>query len=122
MVQLSDVRDLSYLDRFTESLHFGESSSAGPVTHPYRLYKLLCQALRLYINQDVDALPSNSGLTGMDAVDPWSVFDFASFGAEASSNGANGTELEPGILSYGLSDWFYGNQQLMNLLDDDVMF
>jgi hypothetical protein len=54
----------------------------------YRLYKLLFEAPRLYINQNAGILPSNRGMTGMAAVDHWTAFDFASFGAEASGGGA----------------------------------
>jgi hypothetical protein len=113
IVQLSDGTDLLYLDRFTESLELEESSTES-ITHPFRLYKLLCQAARLYIEQDIPPLLVNEA-TDTDIVDPWSVFDFASFEANNNSDlGAN--------LSHGLSDWFYGSQQLMGLLDDDVMF
>ncbi|KAI1750974.1 fungal-specific transcription factor domain-containing protein [Xylaria castorea] len=115
-VQLSDSADLHLLDRFSESLQQGEPSSDS-ITHPYRLYSLLCQAARLYIKQS----PSTP-LDGIDmgTVDPWSVFDFAAFG-NGAGNGADGSDLSQ-PLSHGLSHWFYGNQQLMGLLDDDVMF
>ncbi|KAI0428421.1 fungal-specific transcription factor domain-containing protein [Xylaria sp. FL1042] len=116
IVQLSDGADLFYLDRFSESLQL-EGSSAESITHPYRLYRLLCQAARLYIKQDV---PPVSYAADMGSVDPWSVFDFASFGNEGD-DGSIGSELDHN-LSQGLSHWFYGNQQLMGLLDDDVMF
>ncbi|KAI0456635.1 fungal-specific transcription factor domain-containing protein [Xylaria acuta] len=116
IVQLSDGADLYYLDRFSESLQHGESS-AESITHPYRLYNLLCQAARLYIKQNP---PTSLNGVDMGTIDPWSVFDFASFGNEAS-NGAGGSDVSQ-PLSHGLSHWFYGNQQLMGLLDDDVMF
>ena len=36
---------------------------------------------------------------------------------------ASAESLETGSpQSYGLSDWYYGNQQIMNLLDDDLIF
>ncbi|KAI0183892.1 hypothetical protein EV127DRAFT_445642 [Xylaria flabelliformis] len=116
-VQLSDDTDLHYLDRFSESLRHGEPSSES-ITHPYRLYSLLCQAARLYIKQNPD-----TSLHGIDmgTVDPWSVFDFAAFGNGAASHGADGSDLGQPPL-HGLSHWFYGNQQLMGLLDDDIMF
>jgi hypothetical protein len=115
-VQLSDGADLFYLERFSESLQLG-GSSAESITHPYRLYKLLCQAARLYIQQSAPAI-----LNEVDpgSVDPWSVFDFAAFGNEADNGGD--TSDPDHNLSHGLSHWFYGNQQLMGLLDDDVMF
>ncbi|KAI0101628.1 fungal-specific transcription factor domain-containing protein [Nemania sp. FL0031] len=112
-VQLSDGVDLLYLERFSESLKLA-GSSAESITHPYRLYKLLCQAARLYIKQNG---PSTLGETDVGSADPWSVFDFASFGDEVDG-GVDGS----GHLSHGLSHWFYGSQQLMGLLDDDVTF
>ncbi|KAI1356802.1 fungal-specific transcription factor domain-containing protein [Xylaria sp. FL0043] len=116
IVQLSDGADLIYLDRFSESLRL-EESSVESITHPYRLYRLLCQAARLYIKQDV---PPVSHEADMGSIDPWSVFDFAAFGNEAGDE-VDGLEIDQN-LSHGLSHWFYGNQQLMGLLDDDVMF
>lgn len=115
-VQLSDGTDLSYLDRFSESLRPGESSTES-ITHPYRLYKLLCQAARLYIGQNAPSVPSEAD---MGVIDPWSVFDFAAFENGANS-GVDGSGRD-GQASQGLSHWFYGSQQIMNLLDDDVMF
>ncbi|KAI1368604.1 fungal-specific transcription factor domain-containing protein [Xylaria arbuscula] len=117
-VQLSDVTDLYYLERFSDSLRLGEPL-AESITHPYRLYKLLCQAAGLYIKQ-APPPPPNSYETDMTTVDPWSVFDFASFATEADG-GAYSQGLDHNI-SQDLSHWFYGNQQLMGLLDDDIMF
>lgn len=88
-VQLSDATDLSYLDRFSESLRLGEHS-AGSITHPYRLYKLLCQAAHLYISQDATPVSCEADIS---SVDPWSVFDFASFGTEANG-GADSSALD----------------------------
>ncbi|KAI1428254.1 fungal-specific transcription factor domain-containing protein [Xylaria sp. FL1777] len=116
IVQLSNSTDLFYLDRFSESLQL-EGSSAESITHPYRLYKLLCQAARLYIKQDP---PRGSYEVDTDSFDPWSVFDFASFGNEAN-DGANGSGLDHNP-SQDLSHWFHGHQQLMGVLDDDIMF
>ncbi|KAI1733607.1 fungal-specific transcription factor domain-containing protein [Xylaria scruposa] len=101
-VQLSDDTDLRYLDRFSESLQHGEPSSES-ITHPYRLYSLLCQAARLYIKQNADT--SVHGID-MGTVDPWSVLDFAAFG-HGAGNGADGSDLgQP--LSHGLSHCING--------------
>ncbi|KAI1127902.1 fungal-specific transcription factor domain-containing protein [Nemania abortiva] len=116
IVQLSDSADLFYLERFSESLQLA-GSPAESITHPYRLYKLLCQAARLYIRQNAPPILDEMGV---GSVDPWSVFDFAAFGNEAGGE-ADDSGLD-GQLSQGLSHWFYGNQQLMGLLDDDIMF
>ncbi|KAF2965254.1 hypothetical protein GQX73_g8332 [Xylaria multiplex] len=114
IVQLSDDTDLFYLDRFSESLSLGDSA-AESITHPARLYRLLCQAARLYIKQDI--LPVYHG-SETNSADPWSVFDFTSFENEA------GDRVDTSGLDHDqrLSQWFYGNQQLMSLLDDNVMF
>lgn len=52
---------------------------------------------------------------------PLGEFDFASFGAEVVSlpNEILDTNFHS---ASGLSDWYYNNQQMMNLLDEDVMF
>ncbi|KAI0539300.1 fungal-specific transcription factor domain-containing protein [Xylaria digitata] len=116
IVQLSDDTELFYLDRFSESLWLGDSV-AESITHPSRLYRLLCQAARLCIKQDTPPVHYGSDT---NPVDPWSIFDFTSFGNEAG-DGADSSELDRN-LPQGLSQWFYGNQQLMSLLDDNVMF
>ncbi|KAI1312331.1 fungal-specific transcription factor domain-containing protein [Xylaria venustula] len=119
VVQLSDGADLFYLDRFVESLRLEEESSAAEsITHPYRLYRLLCRAARLYIKQD--AIPVSYEADMNPTENPWGVFDFASFGNEAGG-GLDGSGLDES-LTQDLSHWFYGNQQLMGLLDDDIMF
>ncbi|OTA87219.1 hypothetical protein M434DRAFT_24015 [Hypoxylon sp. CO27-5] len=113
-VQFSDYADLARLDRFATSLRPDEDSTDS-VTHPYRLYELLCQAARLYIGSNNTSLPIDPTLT-QDLPDPLGQFDFAHFGAE------NGNIQAGDARGFELSDWYYSNQQIMNLLDEDVMF
>ncbi|GAP85999.2 putative C6 transcription factor [Rosellinia necatrix] len=115
-VQLSDTADLIYLDRFSESLRLGETS-AESITHPYRLYNLLCRAARLYIEQNDPVVFDEADVR---SVDPWSVFDFAAFG-NGATDGLDGSGLNAHP-TQDLGHWFYGNQQLMGLLDDEIMF
>jgi hypothetical protein len=97
-VQLLDREDLSRLDAFAASL----KSSAGTDTHS-RLYELLCQSARMYIDSNL-SLNDFSQSQSLD-------FDSEILRAE---------ELDDASL-FGAADWYYGNQ-LMSVLDDDVRF
>ncbi|KAI1190689.1 fungal-specific transcription factor domain-containing protein [Nemania serpens] len=133
-VQLCRASDLACLDRFSESLRPRESTTTtatASITHPYRLYNLLCQAAHLYIRQsapnpDPTLAPAPAVIldeANPGAVDPWSVFDFASLGGDEADHGADDpSSFAPRQFSQGLGHWFHGSQLLMGLLDDDVMF
>ncbi|KAF2493075.1 hypothetical protein BU16DRAFT_466133 [Lophium mytilinum] len=118
-VQLSDVADLARLNRFAASLK-PEAASSESTTHPYRLYKLLCQAIELYFGSKGFSSPVNPTLAN-NLMDPMDEFDFADYGIEIGATTAGGLEAGAPQPS-GLGDWFYGNQQIMNLLDEDFMF
>ncbi|KAI1378884.1 hypothetical protein F4677DRAFT_443364 [Hypoxylon crocopeplum] len=119
-VQLLDVTDLGRLEGFAASLRPEATSPEPSTTHPYRLYELLSQAARLYID-------SNMPLASADQTLPHGLpesltgFDFAQFGMEVGVT-ANETLEANGAQAYELSDWYYGNRQIMSLLDEDVMF
>lgn len=118
-VQLSDVADLARLDRFAASLQ-PEAASLESITHPHRLYELLCQAARLYIDFNIPCSLADPTSTH-NLPDSFGEFDFTPFGTEAGA--APNETLEAGSpQTYGLSDWYYSNQQMMSLLDEDVMF
>lgn len=118
-VQRSDFADLAILDRFATSLE-PEDASSESITHPHRLYKLLCKAARLYIESKTPSSPM--GLAVAHSLpDISGEFDFSHFETEAGA--AANEPLEAGNLqTHGLSDWFYSNQQMMSLLDEDAMF
>ncbi|KAI0173200.1 hypothetical protein GGR52DRAFT_579960 [Hypoxylon sp. FL1284] len=106
-VQLLDFDDLDLLDRFTASLKPNETASPKSTTHPYQLYELLCQAARLYINSRTMPSLSNPALTSF--LDD-SALQGIGFGAAEMEN--------QGLLS----DWYYNNQGLMDILDNDIQF
>lgn len=115
-VQVLDATDLARLDRFAASLQPDESASPeSSITHPYRLYELLCQAGRLYFDSN-----ATSSLTA----DPTLLYNLPDSLGELDF----GMEVGTGILDVGgvqgseLSDWYYGNQQIMSLLDENAMF
>ncbi|KAF2877676.1 hypothetical protein BDV95DRAFT_535423 [Massariosphaeria phaeospora] len=117
-VQLLDIDDLAFLDRFEASLR-PEADSSKSITHPYRLYELLCQAARLYIESvsfpaTVDPVLSQKfpGFLGE--------FEPSHFG-EVGSPGRD-TSIDANTQMFGLSDWYYSNQQMMSLLDEDIAF
>jgi hypothetical protein len=90
------------------------------ITHPYRLYSLLCQAARLYFDSGVSsraAMPSM--MHGPN--DGWAQFDFAQSGWEAGSAGTD-TLTADGFQMYGLYDWCHDSQQLMELMSEEMMF
>ena len=121
-VQLLDVADLARLDRFAASLQPDAASSSESITHPHRLYELLCQAARLYIDSTNNPSSSSADQTlTHNLPDSVGEFDFAHFGMEAGA-AANETLEAGGPQAYRLSDWYYGNQQIMSLLDEDIMF
>ncbi|KAF7547811.1 hypothetical protein G7046_g8890 [Stylonectria norvegica] len=118
-IQLSDTEDLARLDAFASSLKPQKIDSES-ITHPFRLYELLCQAARLYID-------SNAKSSGFDAgINP--AGDTSSMLASLEhGSSATGTETYSDMLpdyDYSMSDlgdWYYSNQQLMGLLNEDVI-
>ncbi|KAE8451664.1 hypothetical protein EG329_003121 [Mollisiaceae sp. DMI_Dod_QoI] len=120
-VHFSDLADLARLDRFAASL-LPEASPPDSITHPYRLYQLLCEAARLYIEANISSsssLPIATDLTH-GVRESSGGFDLTHFGTEVGTAG-NDLAGPDDSQNYGLSDWYLGNQQLMNLLDEDIM-
>lgn len=112
-VQHLDIADLARLDRFAASLQ-SEENSPGSITHPYQLYELLCQSARIYF--DISSTPANSTLTS-NLRNPINEFglEHSAVDAEISAN----RTFSEGV---ALSDWYYGNQQIMNLFEEDEIF
>jgi hypothetical protein len=89
-------------------------------THPYRLYQLLYQAIQLYIDLNI---PSSTLISSSATDSSGNEFDFARYGMEAGAIANDSLEAElDGTQTSELSDWYYGNQQLMNLLAEEAMF
>ncbi|KAF2181556.1 hypothetical protein K469DRAFT_671308 [Zopfia rhizophila CBS 207.26] len=115
-VQLLDITELGRLDRFAASLQPDPSSTESP-THPYRLYRLLCQAARLYFNWNAASSAADQALI-QNLSQSSGVFDFAQYGMDT------GATTGEGLIAGGneLSEWYYENQQIMNLLNDNVLY
>ncbi len=111
-VRLLDVDVLECLDRFAASLQPG-ATSAESTAQPYRLYTVLCQAARLYIEAHTSLLPT----------DPTLILDESCIvptntGTTTTADGDSGFDVP----AYGLDEWYYGNQQLMDMLEEDFSF
>ncbi|KAF4473093.1 hypothetical protein FALBO_19 [Fusarium albosuccineum] len=115
VVQSFDLDDLSRLDRFALSMKT-EAADTEPLTHPCRLYELLGQAARIYIQSSM--FPSNIDINSN--VDASSNSQHLDIGHEMGIEMPTFEVFDQSMLDLG--DWYYSNQQLMNLLDEDVMF
>lgn len=109
-VQALDLKDLERLEMFASSLK-SEPGDTEASTHPHRLYDLLCQAARFYIDSKVSQSISTEPVG-------WSNSDTAF--------SASGFEMQPfeegDFPMFDLGDWYNGNQQLMSLLDERIIF
>jgi hypothetical protein len=113
-VHSSDIEDLARLEAFVQTL---KPSDASPVTstHPYRLYGLLCQIARPSVQSSssrLDPTLDNSLLAAFGDVD---------FSAYFGTTVDQGFAPDEDQLD-SLGNWFYNNQQMMNLLDGDATF
>ena len=112
------MEDFARLERFAASLKL-EAADTEPLTHPHRLYELLCKAGRLYLSSNT--LSSQLG----DTLDPNMLATLAST-EHMSIMTETGMAMQ-GPDYYGdymldLGGWYHDNQQLMSLLDEDFMF
>ncbi|UPK99962.1 hypothetical protein LCI18_010897 [Fusarium solani-melongenae] len=117
-IEKFDMDDFARLERFADSLKL-DAADTEPLTHPHRLYELLCKAGRLHISSNT--LSSQLG----DALDPNML-------ATLASTEPMGIMAETGIEMQGpdyygdymleLGAWYHDNQQLMSFLDEDFMF
>ncbi|KAI4863796.1 hypothetical protein F4820DRAFT_359771 [Hypoxylon rubiginosum] len=116
-VQFLDLADLALLDRFTASLK-PDGVSTDSITHPYRLYELLCQTARLYINSRTVSSLMNTALTPdmTTFLDDSALLEMGLVAGEEETLELDGSQM------YGLSDWYYGNQQIMSLIDNNMNF
>ena len=111
-VQNFDEGDLSLLEQFAASLKTPDEATKS-ITHPYRLYSLLCEAARLYIASKPNSFTLDSSLP----IDDDDALIQDGFGV------VPGGAVEPNDVSIpDLTDWYLGNQQLMGLLDGFISF
>ena len=102
---------MAILEKFAGSLKPGAASKES-ITHPYRVYELLCRAARICIDFSTSALSTNSeqishGSQQLDSIDK--------MGFLPDVNEYDGQ-------TEGLTDWYYSNLQMMNFLDDNTLF
>ena len=117
-VQLLDVANLALVEHFAASLE-PEAASFESVTHPSRLFELLGQTAQLYIGSNTSFLADPSFIDSLP--DPLKYFDLVPFGMGEAETAATGNLGVDSSQAYDLSDWHYGNQQIMSLLDEDVV-
>jgi hypothetical protein len=120
-IQRLDLDALEYLDRFTVSLR-PEADAPQTVTHPYRVYKLLCEGARLCFDARIRSLKLESNLHGgnsarMSDDNPYYVWD----GSEATTS-KDPVGQAGDLPVYGLDEWYQGNQQVLGLFDDPALF
>ncbi|KAK5051527.1 hypothetical protein LTR84_003179 [Exophiala bonariae] len=127
-VQHLDESDLSRIERFASSLKPEPPVSASP-SHPYRIYELLSRTARLCVDSQIQrhaqSQPVLSSTEGR-----FSAAEDAGFGSQQDRCNpgvdalAGVDDLDLADIDFhvdGLSEWYYGNQQIMNLMDDDAM-
>lgn len=105
------LKDMARMETFSNTLKTEQTDSP---THPFRLYELLSQAARLYLDSKSHSLittPTDSGL--------WSLHKDGF--SEDTITLAEGSTYQDGLAT-DLGNWYNGNQQLMSLLDEDMMF
>ncbi|RSL59478.1 hypothetical protein CEP53_005763 [Fusarium sp. AF-6] len=117
-IEKLDMDDFARLERFASSLKL-EAADTEPLTHPHRLYELLCKAGRLYIGSNTLASQLD------DTLDPNVLATLASaenMGIMPETGMAMQGPDYYGDYMLDLGGWYQDNQQLMSLLDEDFMF
>lgn len=117
-VQLRDRADLARIERFSASLT-PESDVLVSPTHPHRIYELLSRTARLFIESSAESLPTDSTLTLPLAV-TLNDLEFPHLGTETEPAANDVLNME-GLQTYSLTDWYYSNQQIMDLMYQDGM-
>ncbi|WQF88867.1 hypothetical protein CDEST_13881 [Colletotrichum destructivum] len=117
VVRTFNFDDLALLERFAASLK-PETTDENSPTHPYRLYDLLCQAARLHITR-TQFSASGPNMTGDDST---LLSDFKASQFLAETTGPIDDFVNPDLLMFDASDWYQGNQHLINLLDEGRLF
>lgn len=125
-IQLSDRDDLGRLGRFAESLKPDSTNDEKTsATHPYRLYDLLYQTARFYVESGhrvststvyAESPSEKTTVQGLDMPN-------RGFGSEYINDLG---EFDPMLSQISestmdLGEWFQGNQQLVRLLDEGAL-
>ncbi|KIW09779.1 hypothetical protein PV08_11879 [Exophiala spinifera] len=137
-VQQLDQSDLARIEHFASSLKPEATLPASP-SHPYRIYELLSRTARLCVDNQIqhqhhsqsDSIPTKSASSlPTPTTLTFPATTEADFGLQDDGHGPGvdglpgADELDLGEIDFhvdSLSEWYYGNQQIMNLMDDDAM-
>jgi hypothetical protein len=114
-IQVVDFTDLDRLERFAASLQ--PEAGAESITHPHRLYELLCQAARLYLESSAALTLTDESDVGASVPSYSNDVDFANMGMET-----DGGWMSSESQNMDLSDWYQGNQEILRMLDMDITF
>jgi len=88
-------------------------------THPHPIYELLSRTARLVIESPAEPLPTDSVLTLPFPV-ALNDFEFPHLGMETAPTANEVLNME-GLQTHSLTDWYYSNQQIMDLMYQDVI-
>jgi hypothetical protein len=120
-IQRLDLNALEYLDRFTVSLK-PETDAPQTVTHPYKVYKLLCDGAHLCFNARIRDLESESTLGIKDSANMSDDNQHLLWDASDATISEEPVMQTEGLPIYGLDDWYQGNQEVLGLFDDPTLF
>ncbi|KAF2447202.1 hypothetical protein P171DRAFT_384374 [Karstenula rhodostoma CBS 690.94] len=114
-IQLMDTSEIGYLERFAASLEPpGSPEKPDSITQPHHLYNILCKAARLYLDFNTGQMSGGFLGLGSDAIPS---IDLAGQGLRRTSVAALPEfQYEEGWLG----EWFYGNQLVMSVLDENA--
>ncbi|KAH8678426.1 hypothetical protein BX600DRAFT_452045 [Xylariales sp. PMI_506] len=118
-IQFLDHDDLEVLERFAASLR-PDKIATESMANPHRLYELLCQAARLYIEANTPSFTTNSTVAA-STPSLLNDFDLSRFDMNSETVVDDSLQFHNSQFQ-GLSAWYLENQQLMNLLDENVAF
>jgi hypothetical protein len=116
-IQLMDTSDIDYLEGFAASLEpSGSAVKSDSITQPHHIYSILCKAARLYLEFNSGRMDSD--LFGLGS-DTFPGVDHVGQGLSRTGAAAPPEfQHEEGWLG----EWFYGNQLIMSVLDEDAFF
>jgi hypothetical protein len=115
-VQFLDLADLERLDTFAASLKPDTVDGQESITHPHKLYELLCQAARLYVDSRNPSFPKDSTLIPENL----DIFGLSTFGTEPGGAESENFHMSS-LQTLGLNDWYHNNQQIMHLMNEDSL-